>query len=106
MSTMDYKLNKLDRNKARKKLATIMNSTSNPIFSRHALQELANDDLTTVDAVNVLKSNDAKIVDEGEFENGSYRYRVETAYIMVVIAFNEEGNRIIVITAWDKRIKS
>ena len=74
-------------------------------FSRHALEELTKDDLTTVDGWNVLKSGDARIVDEGEFEKGTYRYRIETNYIMIVVTFQSDGNGLFVVTAWDKRGK-
>ena len=77
----------------------------NVIFSRHALEELKADGLTTVDALNVLKSADARILTEGEFVNGSYRYRLETKNIMIVISFWITGDGLIVVTAWDKRNK-
>lgn len=73
-------------------------------FSRHALQELENDDLTTVDAWNVLKGT-SRINKEGELVNGSYRYRLETNFIMLVIAFWPDGKGLNVVTAWDKRKK-
>lgn len=72
-------------------------------FSRHALCELEKDGLTTVDALNILKSPDSKIHQDGEFENGSFRYRIETANIVVVVGFTVDGTGINVVTAWDKR---
>lgn len=75
----------------------------NVVFSRHALEELKADRLTTVDALNILKSADSRILTEGEFETGSYRYRLETKNIMIVISFWETGDGLIVVTAWDKR---
>lgn len=97
---MNYKLNRIDKNQARKLLGQILNSERPKIiFSRHALEELENDDLTTVDATNVLKSQDS-FLEEGEFENGSWRYRVSTQKIVVVIAFTELGDGTIVVTAW------
>lgn len=103
---MNYKNTQIDRNQARKLVSQIVKSQASPfIFSRHALVELENDDLTTADALNVLKSPDAKILNDAEFSNGTYRYRIETAYILVVIAFSEDGEKIIVVTVWDKRKK-
>jgi hypothetical protein len=103
---MNYKITQIDKNQARKLVSQIVKSSvSSLVFSRHALNELENDDLSTADAMNVLKSPDAKILSDGELSNGTYRYRVETAYIMVVIAFSEDGKKIIIVTAWDKRKK-
>ena len=104
--TDNYRTTKLNRNQARKQLAEIVQRYPESVrFSKHALDELANDDLTTVDAWNVLKSGDARIVDEGELEKGSYRYRLETNFIMLVLAFQNDGNGLFVVTAWDKRRK-
>lgn len=65
-------------------------------FSGHALEALAEDGLSTVDAVNVLR---AGTVEPAEFEMGSWRYRVRTRQIVVVIAFRSESE-IRVVTAW------
>lgn len=99
MSNVDKKL---DRNQARKRIACIVNNTPELLrFSRHALEELKSDKLTTVDVLNVMKSSDAQIVDEPEFENGSYRYRLGTKKIMVVVAFDSPKS-LVVVTAWRK----
>ncbi len=65
-------------------------------FSKHALEEMANDDLTTVDCVNVLRGG---VVGPGELEHGSWRYRVSTARMCVVVAFRSEED-LVVVTAW------
>lgn len=104
MSIFDYKRNRLSKSEAHKKLREIIRSNpSNPIFSAHAINELKKDGLYTVDAINVLESPDARILLDGEFENGSFRYRIETSFIMIVFAFNERATAIIIVTAWDKR---
>lgn len=104
MSPLDYKTSRLNRNEARKQVTKVMKEhPGNLYFSNHALKELEKDDLTTLDALNILKSSDSKILKDGELEKGSYRYRIETTNIMVVIAFREDGKGISVITAWDKR---
>lgn len=72
-------------------------------FSKHAMVELANDDLTPTDALNVLKSPDAKIHREGEWENENYRYRLETSNLLIVVGFWSDGTGLNVVTAWDKR---
>ena len=106
MSTFDYKTKRLDRNEARKLITKIINQHPEKVFfSRHALEELKKNVLTTLDAINVLKSPGARIYTEGEFEKGSYRYRLETTNMMVVVSFLELGDGMIVVTAWDKRKK-
>jgi hypothetical protein len=60
------------------------------------LKEIAKDGLTTVDCVNVLRGG---VPRPGEYESGSWRYRVETAKITVVVAFRSE-NEVVVVTAW------
>lgn len=111
MSIIDYLYNidimsnichKLDRNQARKRVAHIVYATPELVrFSRHALSELKKDKLTTVDILNVIKSPDAQIVDEPELENGSYRYRLGTKKMMVVIAFDTPKS-LVIVTAWRK----
>ena len=65
-------------------------------FTRHAEQEMAKDGLAKVDVENVLRGGAAA---GGEWENGSWRYRVFTARITVVVAFRSWGS-LVVITAW------
>lgn len=69
-------------------------------FSKHALEEFRHDHLTTVDCVNVLRGG---VVEPPEQEGDTWRYRVRTARIYVVIAFRSEAE-LIVVTAW--RVKS
>jgi hypothetical protein len=106
LSPNNYRTDKLSKNEARKQIQSVVSKyPRNVWFSRHALDELFNDELTTADAINVLKSSSSKIYEEGELEKGSYRYRLETSNIVVVVAFSEDGMSITVITAWDKRRK-
>jgi Domain of unknown function (DUF4258) len=65
-------------------------------WSRHALSEMAKDDLTTVDIVNVLRGGTVR---PGEFERGSWRYQVLTSRIFAVIAFRS-SEELVVVTAW------
>ena len=69
-------------------------------FTRHAEEEMAKDALTRVDCVNVLRGG---WLDPAEFENGSWRYRVHTQRITVVVAFRSR-EALVVVTAW--RVKS
>jgi len=68
-------------------------------FSGHALKEMGDDDLTTVDCTNVLRGG---WLEYSEFDRGSWRYRMRTVRICVVIAFRSE-TRLIVVTAWRER---
>jgi hypothetical protein len=68
-------------------------------WSRHALDEMANDphgEILRLDVVNVLRGG---IVEPGEFEKGSWRYRVHTMRIWVVVAFESESE-LVIVTAW------
>ncbi|MFP5492104.1 MAG: DUF4258 domain-containing protein [Bacteriovoracia bacterium] len=88
----------LSSGQARKVLSEIFNQNPNLIsFSKHALEEMKNDNLKTGDILNVLKAG--KIYDAPEFENGSYRYRIQTQKITVVIAFRKP-NHVVIVTAW------
>ncbi len=104
MSPNDYKDQRLSRNEARKQITKIMGqSPQNVRFSRHATTELENDGLTIMDAINVLKSSASKIVQDGEWENGNFRYRLETSNLLIVVGFWNDGSGLNVVTAWDKR---
>lgn len=65
-------------------------------YSRHAKEEMLADDLTTVDCENVLRGG---AVRPGERDRGTWRYRVETGRISVVVAFRSE-RELVVVTAW------
>ena len=69
MSPIDYKASRLNRNEARKQISKIVSQHPEAVrFTGHAREELEKDDLTTVDAFNVLKSPDSKIHKDGELE--------------------------------------
>ncbi len=85
----------LDPEAARRLIATIL-ATGTVGFSRHALEEMKKDGLSTVDCLNVLRGG---VVEPGEFEKGSWRYRVRTSMIYVVVAFRSE-DALAVLTAW------
>ncbi len=88
----------IDAATAKKFIRAILDSGS-VVFSRHALDEMANDkhgEITRVDVVNVLRGG---VVEPGEFERGSWRYRVHTIRMWVVVAFNSE-NELVIVTAW------
>lgn len=70
--------------------------TGTVVFSKHALAELKKDNLFTVDAENVMRGG---VVDAPEYEHGEWRYRVRTARIELIVAFNTE-TEVAVITGW------
>lgn len=85
-------------NDAAKKLIASILKSGTVSFSSHALEEMAKDDLTTVDVANVLRGG---FVEFSEFARGSWRYRVRTSRMTVVVAFRSEGV-LSVVTAWRK----
>ena len=66
--------------------------------SSHAEEEMRKESppLTQVDVVNVLRGG---IVEPAEWENGSWRYRVRTARILIVVAFDSE-TELTIVTTW------
>lgn len=100
-SHCDYKTHRLQKEEARKLISKILRHPHYVLFSKHAQEELGKDGLETSDAINVLTSADSKILRDGEFEKGSYRYRVETKKICVVVTFVSDI-RLIVVTVWRK----
>jgi hypothetical protein len=67
--------------------------------SGHARRELANDTMTVQDVENILRGG---TVEPPEWENGSWRYRVRTARMVAVVAFESEAE-LVVVTAWRLR---
>jgi hypothetical protein len=93
---MSSKLNEpLDPIEAKRLIRQLL-ETGEFHFSRHAETEMAADHLTTVDCVNVLRGG---VVEPPEWENGSWRYRVCTGHMCVVIAFRS-AMALVVVTAW------
>lgn len=65
-------------------------------FTGHAFRELKKDNMTTVDAVNILRRG---VVREAEWENGTLRYRVQTQKMTVVVHIRSKTS-LVVVTAW------
>lgn len=82
-----------------KRLLVAILATGSLRFSRHAYDEMAKDGLRETDVVNTLR---AGVPQPGEFEDGTYRYRVLTSRLGAVVAFRSE-TQAVVVTAW--RIK-
>ena len=83
-----------------KRLIREILETGSVTFSKHAEEEMAKDNLTMVDVTNVLRGG---VLDPAELENGSWRHRVRTPRIAVIVAFRSE-TELRVVTAW--RFKS
>jgi hypothetical protein len=64
-------------------------SNGSVTFCGHAQQEMAKDDLAATDLLNMLHGG---VVEPAEFENGSWRHRVRTARMCVVVAFSQRRN--------------
>ncbi len=91
---------RMSRVQARKVIARVFHEVPNFLsFSKHGLHQMKERNIRTGDILNILKAGD--IYQDPELENGTYRYRVETHKMIVVIAFRKP-NHITVITAWRK----
>ncbi len=95
---MSGSLEPLDPAEAKKRIRSILD-TGVVAPSSHALEEMEKDGLTMVDCANVLR---AGWVEPAEWENGSWRYRVRTTRMCVVIAFRSES-KLAIVTAWRER---
>jgi len=83
-----------------------------PGAGTHAREEMEKDGLTDLDAVNVLRGG---VAQEAEWENGSWRHRVETPRMVFVVVFDPEpaampaddedlGDlELVLVTAWRLR---
>ena len=67
--------------------------------SDHTCREMANDALDLSDCLNVLR---AGVVEEAELCKGTWRYRMRTSRIVVVVAFRGEAH-LRIVTAWRAR---
>jgi hypothetical protein len=65
----------------------------------HAVEEMEADELDMVDAANILRGGQ---VLAPEWEHGEWRYRIESARMVFVIAFESES-KLKIVTAWRKK---
>ncbi|KFA91583.1 hypothetical protein Q664_20995 [Archangium violaceum Cb vi76] len=84
----------MDANAARKRISLLLRN-GQLTYTRHS-----KDDLTEVDVTNVLRGG--HITEPAENEKGTWRYRVHTNTIWVVVAFRGE-TELVVVTVWRKR---
>lgn len=66
-------------------------------WPKHATDALAKRDLETVDCVNVMRAG--RVQQAADFEQNTWRYRIQTNRICVVVAFRSE-TELVVVTAW------
>lgn len=101
MSTVDYKRQKQNKTEAMNRAKRIAREHPDRInFTNHAEEQMQKRGLTTQDVLNVLTSPSTRIADEPDFEKGSFRYRMMTKLLCVVISFTPDGVQIWVITAF------
>ena len=69
-------------------------------YSRpHAIDRMKEREMDTSDCINILRGGKVR---EGEYENGSWRYRVETPKMAVVVTFVAE-DELMIVTAWREK---
>jgi hypothetical protein len=66
------------------------------VLSPHAMQRQLKRDISDLDCANVLRGG---IVEEAEWENGAWRYRVRTQRFVVVVEFAAQ-DYLVVVSAW------
>jgi hypothetical protein len=74
-------------------------ATGSVTFSGHALEEMEKDEIVQDEALAVIRGG---VVEPGEFERGSWRYRVRSGRVFVVVTFRS-ADRTVVVTAWRAR---
>lgn len=82
----------VDSTEARKLIRAILEN-GEVVPTKHFKDEANKDELTIVDAENVLRGGSVR---EPEWENGSWRYQVETQRIRVVVCFEDDTTLILV----------
>ena len=95
----DHDEEPLEPAKARRRILRVLEHGT-VTTSVHAHQEMEADAITYSDCVVALRGG---IVRPGELERGTWRYRVETSRVVVVIAFRSES-RLMIVTVW--RVKA
>ncbi len=81
---------------ARKLLRRILQDGVITYSIPHALERLAQRNISTVDCENVLRGG---TVDPGEWENGAWRYRVRTQKIELIVQFLSD-EELLIVNAW------
>ena len=90
---------RLDALEARKLLRRVFLNGS-VVFSRHARQEMEDDDPNEPDVVNILRAG--MISGSLDLERGTWRYRVETERTCAVVSFIDHSE-VVLVTVWRKK---
>jgi hypothetical protein len=90
---------RLSPSAAKQVLRTAIGPAGELAFTTHARREMAKDRLESTDVTNVRRGG---IVEEPEWENGAWRYRVRTARLTVVVELRSD-KAAVVVTAWRAR---
>src|SRR5688500_1497154 len=88
----------LDRPTSKKLIRAVLQH-GEVTHSKHAREEMAKDKITIVDVTNVLRGG---WCNDGECENGGWRYQVRTNSMCVVVEFLSE-HEVFVVTAWREK---
>jgi len=86
----------LDPAAAKQLIRRILSGKGTVTPSQHALDQLTARDMTMVDVANVLRGG---FVAGAEEVSGTWRYRVQTTRMVVIVAFRSE-TELRVITGW------
>lgn len=104
MPTKDYKSTKLNKEEARKLIIKLAGD-GKVLLSNHARERMVKREVIVNDVMNVLLSQSMRVL-EGEFENGSYRYRCTTKNFVVVIGFLVRGDGLVVVSVFKAERKA
>lgn len=99
MTTNNYKTTKLQKENARKRIVALA-ANGKVLLSGHARVRMIDRNIIFNDLMNVLLSPSMR-VSEGEFENGSYRYRCSTSKFVVVVGFVVRGDGVVVVSVFE-----
>lgn len=86
----------LKPHEAKKLIHSILKDGSISYSRPHAIERLQKHGMSTVDCLNVLRGGS---VEEAEYENGEWRYRVHTGKMTAVVRF-EDDTELMIVTAW------
>lgn len=92
-------LEPLKPSEARKLIHHILKNGDVTYSRPHAIERMEEREMDTSDCINILRGGKVR---EGEYENGSWRYRVETPKMAVVVAFIDE-DELMIVTAWREK---
>ena len=86
----------LEAAEAKKRIRHILSGAGSVTPSQHALHQLRARDMTMVDVVNVLRGGHVESTEEID---GTWRYRVCTPRMVVIVAFRSE-TELRIVTGW------